>query len=237
MPPLQPCSVVHCVQCLATVFLSPQNLPRAVVVFCGACVERHAARRCPLKMFGSGDMVLHADSKTDANSLAAYAESFYALEEAVHRETTRIRTASVVVVVAVVVVVVVVVVTLSGTSCFGFGGCVFARYSSVSALARSVLIFRRTRKTASTPLAGLPRVCGARARGRTGLQRPARSRYPAHACCVFDRFGCSFDPRFFRSLACLLLGCRKSTAASTTRGTRPTRPSASLCTRERCTAP
>lgn len=51
-------------------------------------------RRCPLKMFGSGDMVLHADAKTDAKSMAAYAENFYALEEAVSRETTRLRTAS-----------------------------------------------------------------------------------------------------------------------------------------------
>eukprot|EP00903_Cladosiphon_okamuranus_P009842 g9353.t1 len=49
------------------------------------------AGRCSLKVFGNGDMVLHADAKTDAKSMATYAENFYALEEAVHRETTRIR--------------------------------------------------------------------------------------------------------------------------------------------------
>lgn len=44
-------------------------------------------------MFGNGDMVLHADAKSDAKSMASYVENFYALEEAVHRETTRMKTA------------------------------------------------------------------------------------------------------------------------------------------------
>ncbi|CAM9837972.1 unnamed protein product, partial [Ectocarpus sp. 12 AP-2014] len=38
--------------------------------------------------------ILLPDAKTDPESLAEYAENFYAVEAAVHRESTRIKAAS-----------------------------------------------------------------------------------------------------------------------------------------------
>lgn len=45
-------------------------------------------------MFGSGDMILHADAKADDKSMVAHAENFYALEAAVTREVTKLKSAS-----------------------------------------------------------------------------------------------------------------------------------------------
>ncbi|CAN0118573.1 unnamed protein product [Ectocarpus sp. 6 AP-2014] len=52
------------------------------------------AWRGRMKTFGHGEMILLPDAKTDPESLAEYAENFYAVETAVHRESTRIKAAS-----------------------------------------------------------------------------------------------------------------------------------------------
>lgn len=53
-----------------------------------------ANRRTPMRMFGNGDMILHVDAKTDEASMVSYADNFYALEDAVNREMTRLKSAS-----------------------------------------------------------------------------------------------------------------------------------------------
>ncbi|CAM9522852.1 unnamed protein product [Ectocarpus sp. 8 AP-2014] len=52
------------------------------------------AWRGRMKTFGHGEMILLPDAKTDPESLTEYAENFYAVEAAVHRESTRIKAAS-----------------------------------------------------------------------------------------------------------------------------------------------
>ncbi|CAN0309802.1 unnamed protein product [Pylaiella littoralis] len=52
------------------------------------------AWRTPMRMFGNGDMILHIDAKTDEASMVSYADNFYALEDAVNREMTRLKSAS-----------------------------------------------------------------------------------------------------------------------------------------------
>lgn len=47
-----------------------------------------------MKTFGQGEMILLPDAKTDPESLAEHAENFYAVEAAIHRESTRIKAAS-----------------------------------------------------------------------------------------------------------------------------------------------
>ncbi|CAM9402874.1 unnamed protein product [Ectocarpus sp. 4 AP-2014] len=49
------------------------------------------AWRGRMKTFGHGEMILLPDAKTDPESLVEYAENFYAVEAAVHRESTRIK--------------------------------------------------------------------------------------------------------------------------------------------------